>query len=468
MLLSSRSPLVQIALCVLIAAILLVPALLFQQFALAIVGIIVLGLASLLFTRPLYALLGYVMLIPFEELAVFDALGTPTRLAGILFFAAYLFHRRFQINVRVMPLAAWLWLAWVTASLMWSHRLAWDFYFQGVQLFLATLLIADYLSRNPKNLKYILNGYMISALLIAFMGIYNFFGQSGNVSGFSAASRTSGIQNQGVETFAFSLVPGFLVAFHYLITTKRSWVRLLNIALLVMFALGMILSGTRGSWVATVGALVLVYLPRLKPRHYLTIVISVVLGTGIALQVPVIADFVNYRVGSAVSSGGEGRITIWLVSWNMFMQHPVTGIGWRMSETFMSLQDFDSTRQNLTWEPNFGRFQPRTPHNIYLQNLVELGTIGFVLFMFWLIPLVTGPVHRDPELRDLWLVALAICTAMLVGGLTNPAFAKKYFWLALALPQGLRYYWLNHKSFTATSTSSAITLVKRGALSVKE
>ncbi len=463
MTLLSRSPLVQVLLCVSIAAVLLVPALLFQQFALAIIGIIVLATASLLFTRPLYALLAYVMLIPFEELAVFAALGTPTRLAGILFFAAYLFHRRFQINLRVMPLVAWLWLAWVTASLMWSHRLAWDFYFQTLQLFLATLLIADYLSRHPKNLKYILNGYMVSALTIALLGIYNFFGQSGNVSGFSAASRTSGIQNQGVETFAFSLVPGFLVAFHYVITAKRSWVRALSIAFLVVFAIGMILSGTRGSWVATVGGLVIVYLPRLKPRHYLIIILSIVLGTGIALQVPVITDFVNYRLGSAISSGGEGRITIWLVSWNMFLQHPVLGVGWRMSETFMSLQDFDGTRQNLTWESNFGRFQPRTPHNIYLQNLVELGIVGFILFMIWLIPLITARVHRTPELRDLWLVTLAICMAMLVGGLTNPAFAKKYFWLALALPQGLRYYWLQHRHPEPTS----VTAFKKETLVLK-
>lgn len=465
MTLLSRSPLVQIFFCVLIAGVVLVPALLFQQFALGIIAVVALGIVAILFSHPLYALLGYIMLIPFEELAVFNALGTPTRLAGILFFAAYLFHRRFQINFRVMPLAAWLWLVWVTTSLVWSHRLAWDFYFQTVQLFLATLLIADYLSRNPKNLKYILNGYMISALAIAMMGIYNFFGTSGNVSGFSFESRASGIQNQGVETFAFSLIPGFLTAFHYIITARRNSVRWLNIALMLVFAIGMILSGTRGSWVATLGAIVLVYLPRLKPRQYLTIVISIVLGTGIALQIPAISEFVSYRVGSAVSSGGEGRVTIWLVSWNMFTQHPITGIGWRMSETFMSLQDFDSTRQSLTWESDFGRFSPRTTHNIYLQTLVELGVIGFIFFMVWMIPLVMAKVHLEPEVRDLWLVALAIFIAMLVGGLTNPEFHKKYFWFALALPQGLRYYYLKYRHQLPTPSQSRPTLTLQSSKS---
>jgi O-antigen ligase len=446
----ARSTFGQVLLCVLTACAVLLPALYVQQFAFGVIVFTGLCLTFFLFSRPLPALLAYVMLIPFEELAVFAALGTPTRLAGLLFFAAYLFHRRFQINVRAMPLAAWLWLAWVTASLVWSPQLAWDVYFQTLQLFLATLLVVDYLSRDPKNLKYILNGYTISAFVIAVLGIYNFFGQAGNVSGFSS-SRTSGIENQGVETFAFSLIPGFLIAFHYVMTSKRASVRWLNVMLMVVFAIGMILSGTRGSWVATIGAVVLVYLPRLRPRQYLIIIVSVVLGLAVALQVPVIAEFVSYRAGSAVSSGGEGRITIWLVSWNMFLQHPLGGIGWQMSERIMSLQDFDNTRQNLTWAADYGRFQPRTTHNIYLQTLVELGVIGLLLLAAWFIPLVTAPVHRDAELRDLWLIALAIFMAMVVGGLTNPEFHKKYFWFALALPQALRFYWLQAKAHQPVS-----------------
>jgi O-antigen ligase len=437
-----RNPIGQITFCVLVAVTVLVPALYAHMFSIAIAGLIVLSLAFLLFTRPLYSLLAYVMLIPFEELAVFSALGTPTRLAGMLFFAAYLFHRRFQINFRAMPLVAWLWLGWVTFSLVWSSTLRWDYYFQGVQLFLATLLIADYVSREPKRINAILNGYTFSALVIALVGIYNFFTNSGNVSGFSFESRTSGMSGQGVETFAFSLIPAFLTAFHRVIYTKSHRSRWLYLALVLVFAGGMILSGTRGSWVATLGAILIVYLPRLRARHFVTIGVAVVLGVGIAAQIPLISEFVRYRTSDAVSSGGEGRIAIWQVTWQMYLTSPLIGIGWRMQEFEMSLQNFERARNSITWTSDSGRFEPRIAHNIYLQTLLELGIIGFVLFVSWLFPLVTAPLYKDPELRELWLVTLAIFMAMLVGGLTNPEFHKKYYWFALALPQGLRYYWL--------------------------
>jgi O-antigen ligase len=446
-----RTTLGQISLCCFVASSIILPALYLGQFSLAVIAMTVLSLAILLFTRPLYALLAYVMLIPFEELAVFAALGTPTRLAGMLFFAAYLFHRRFQINLRVVPLVAWLWLGWVTLSLLWSPTLRWDFYFQLVQLFLATVLIADYVSREPKRMNTILTGYTLSALVIALFGIYNFFSNAGNVSGFSFESRTSGINGQGVETFAFSLIPAFLTSFHRVIYSRQR-LRWLYLLLMLVFALGMILSGTRGSWVATLGAIFLVYLPRLKARHYLVIIATVALGVGIASQIPVIAEFASYRAGSALSSGGEGRIAIWQVSWQMFLGSPVTGIGWRMGEFEMSLQDLERTRQSITWSSDGGRFVPRVAHNIYLQTLLELGVIGFILFMFWLVPLVTAPLHKDPELRELWLVSLAIFAAMLVGGLTNPEFHKKYYWFALALPQGLRYYWLLKQSRQGINT----------------
>jgi O-antigen ligase len=441
----SRSPFAHIFYCILIAGTLLVPALLFQRFALAVVGVIVLGVAAILFSRPLYALLGYVMLIPFEELAVFDALGTPTRLAGILFFVAYLFHRRFQINVRVMPLAAWLWLAWVTLSLVWSPVLNWQYFFQTAQLFLATLLIADYVSRSPQKLNAILGSYTFSALIIALLGIYNFVAFSGNVSGFSFESRTSGIEGQGVETFAFSLIPAFLASFHYLINGKTQRQRWLAIFLLLVFATGMIVSGTRGAWVATLGALAVVYLPRLRPRQYLTLFITLALVVGFLSQIPVISEFVRYRAGDAVSSGGSGRVNIWLVSWQMYLQSPVLGIGWRMADRVMDIRHIELVPQNITWD-DFRGFRPRVTHNIYLQTLLELGIIGFVIFMAWIIPLILTSLYQDKELRHLWLLCLAIFAAMLIGGMTNPEFHKKYYWLSLALLHGLRYAWLSHKN----------------------
>ncbi len=447
-----RHPLGQTSLCVLLAATVLLPALYLQQFTLAVGGLIVLSLAFLLFTRPFYALLAYVMLIPFEELAVFAALGTPTRLAGVLFFAAYLFHRRFQINVRVMPVVAWLWLAWLTASLIWSPELRWDYYFQAVQLFLATLLIADYLSRAPEKIRFILNGYTVSATISAALGIYNFFLGVGNVSGFSGNNRISSVDGQGVENFAFALIPAFLFTFYRLVATKHLGNRWLNASLCTVLGVAMVLSGTRGAWVATLGALLLVYLPRLKLRQFLTLVIAVTLSVAIASQIPFVTEFASYRSSDAISSGGSGRINIWLTSWQMYLQRPITGIGWRMSEYVMDIRHIERIPQTLTWDDYKG-FRPRITHNIYLQTLLELGLIGFMLYIPWLITIIAPLTKRDTFLHDERTLALAIVAAMLIGGLTNPEFHRKYYWLALALAQGLRYYWLYGKAATSNAQS---------------
>ncbi|MGL4609210.1 MAG: O-antigen ligase family protein [Trueperaceae bacterium] len=428
--------------CILAATALVLPPMFFRESLLILALISIVGIVFFLFTRPLYALLAYVVLIPFEELAVFAALGTPTRLAGILFFATYLFHRRFQINWRVMPLAAWLWLGWITASLTWSPQPSWAYYFQTLQLFIATLLIIDYVSRAPEKLKTILNGYTVSAFIITMLGIYNFFAYAGNVSGLSSESRTSGIEGQGVETFAFSLIPAFLTAFHYVITSKRTSTRWFNAFLMLLFAMGMILSGTRGSWVATIAAIMIVYLPRLNLRHYLSIIIAVILGTFVVSQIPAVVDFARYRASDAVSSGGAGRTDIWLVAWQMYLEYPVIGKGWSVAEKTMDVRYLERVSGDITWNDGSGRFKTRNVHNIYLQVLVELGVVGFILFILWFLTIITAPVHLDKHVRSDWLLVLAIFVAFLVGGITNPELHKKYFWFALALPHGLRYYWL--------------------------
>jgi hypothetical protein len=167
------------------------------------------------------------------------------------------------------------------------------------------------------------------------------------------------------------------------------------------------------------------------------------LGIGIVLQIPAVSDFIRFRASDAISSGGAGRINIWLVSWQMFLEHPILGVGWRVQEVIMDIRDLERVPFNVTWDDYVG-FRPRIAHSVYLGVLVEIGLVGFILFMAWLTPLVLSPIYRDTALRNLWLVASAIFVAMLVGGLTNPELHKKYFWFSLAIVQGLRYYWLQN------------------------
>jgi exopolysaccharide production protein ExoQ len=435
------------SLCIVIASVIFLPALYFSQFTLAVIGLVILILAFLLFARPFYALLAYVLLIPLEQIAVFAVLGTPTRMAGILFLFTYLYHQRFQINLRVIPIAGWFWIFWVTASLIWSPELNWAYYFQIIQAFVSTILIADFVARSPQQLNTILNSYLAVALATAFLGIYNFFSNAGDLTQFSGSSRTEGFEGQGVEHFAFALIPALFTAFHRIVDVKYRHLRWLNVVLILIFSVAVILSGTRGAWMATIGGLLLVYFPRLKSRQIATVSLVIILSVFVASQIPAVVNFAHYRLQDAISSGGTGRTTIWLVSWQMYLEKPIFGIGWRMAEYTMDLSHFNKVPVDITWFEE--RFRPRVTHNIYLQNLLELGIIGFIFFMAWLFQTLWPLARNDSMLRSERTLVLIILVAILVGGITNPEFHKKYYWFALALAQGIRYYYIKLKSANA-------------------
>lgn len=420
-----------------LAGLIVVPALLSQQLVLA-AAVVIGGLAAaFLFSNPLYALILFIALIPFEEVLVLPLLGTITRLAGILFFATYLFHRRFRVDLRALPLVAWLWFLWIIASLSWSQVPQFTGLFQTTQLILMAFLVSDFVSRRPETMRPILYWYTASASVVAALGISNFL-RGLNAAGFSQETRTSGFEGQGVEHFAFYLIPALFTAIYHAFNAKSLNKRFLFIALAGLFIVAILASGTRGSWLAVTGGLVLAYLPRLHLKQWLNLSIIALISLVLLLQIPAVTEFVGFRASNAVESGGAGRVNIWKVSTAVFADHPIKGVGFRNYSLNVDLQDFEEANFNIVYDE---AFRPQVLHNIYLQNLLEHGLIGFIFWMIWLTRLVFSP----GKTKD-WLWVYGILMAMLVGGITNPELNRKYFWLAIALSEGLRYAYLKQQA----------------------
>jgi exopolysaccharide production protein ExoQ len=416
---------------ILAASLLLLPALWLGHFSLAILGVTGLALSLFLFSRPLYALILYIVLIPIEEFIVIDSLGTLTRLAAILFFGSYMFHRRLQLRTSVLSWQGWLWLGWVTASLIWSLQPDTVGFSQLLQLLLMVLLVADFTSRQPNHVHTLLDWYSASAFVVAVIGIYNFF-QGLDVTGaLSGSARTSALENQSVAHFAFYMIPAFLRTFHLSLDDSRTVLRRSVSALSsAVFVTAMLMSGTRGAWLAVVVALVATYLPKFTLAQWLRF-LGLALITGILLfQIPIVQNFVAYRTDEAISSGGAGRLNIWRIGFQIFLDHPLIGVGFRNFEEGMSFARFEQTPFNLELD---NPFTSRVAHNIYLQVAAELGIIGLGLFLAWLWRLWRMPSYKGDN-----LVVLALLIATLVGGLTNPSLNRKYFWLSIALAEGVR------------------------------
>ena len=428
-----QSRFVQLLIIMSIAAGLLVPATLSGQLQLAGTAIVGLFGALLLIRHPIYPLLLYVILIPLEELIVLDALGTLTRVAAIAFTGSYLFHRKFQLDFRAMRLAGWLWLLWAFASLLWSLQADTSSFFQLLQLVFMAFLIADYLARHSSQVMTILGAYTLSAIIVASIGIANFF--QGIEMGLSESARTSAFEGQSVAHFAFYMLPALFTTLHVVLTDRYNLrLRLLAALGFSVLLLAIIMSGTRGAWLAIVVAVVLVYLPRLNRRQLASLAIVILLSTAIMSQIPVVTDFIRYRTEDAISSGGAGRTAIWLVGLQTVIDHPVIGVGFRNFEAALTLERFERSPFNL------GLYRPFTSmsaHNIYLQILAELGIIGFFLFGLWLFVLLSTPASH-PEHRLVFIILIA----MLVAGITNPQLNRKYFWFSIGLAEALRYAWV--------------------------
>ncbi len=415
-----------------LTAIIIIPALIIGKFKLIVAAIVALAGALFLIADPLHALLLYIVLIPIEEVIVINALGTLTKIAAMVFVASYLFHRRFRVDLRSFTRLAWLFIFWVSASLLWSIQTNLVGYNQLLQLFIMAFLIADYVATSPKVVRYIMGYYTASSFFVALIGISNFM-RGLDASGFSQSTRTSAIEGQSVAHFAYYMLPAFLYSFQNIFDTDNSKARrfIASIASIV-FLIAILMSGTRGSWLAIIGVMLMVYIPRWKLKQQLSF-LGILLITGIAvMQIPAVVQFVEFRTSNALSSGGAGRTTIWKMGYQTFLSHPIIGAGIRNTEDAMTFTSFSKTPFNLELhEP----FRPRVTHNIYIQIAIELGVIGLIIFLLWLGQLLTSSIYSKE-----WLIVLAYLIGMLIGGLTNPQLNRKYFWLVLGLAEGLRYY----------------------------
>ena len=157
----------------------------------------------------------------------------------------------------------------------------------------------------------------------------------------------------------------------------------LAILTFLLFAIALILSGTRGAWLA-VGFTLLLYFSHLiltskKPYITLALFLSLIglIVFGLSF-VPAaqqrMASLKNPNEYSVVT-----RFSMWDSASRMWADHPIIGVGLSNYQRFYKTQYYDP----IPWE-RFGKdhdgLTHKHPHNIYLYLLAETGMIGFSIF----------------------------------------------------------------------------------------
>jgi putative inorganic carbon (HCO3(-)) transporter len=224
---------------------------------------------------------------------------------------------------------------------------------------------------------------------------------------------------------------------------ERTWLlRIMGALACIPIAGAIMLTFSRGAFVSACAVVMaMVYLGCIKIRHLL------MLGLAFVLVVPLIMPQYAYRIltifrivgvqpdggsGKTLDTSMRGRATENLAALNIFLDHPILGVG--PGQTQMYTAKYGD-------EEGITRLQgTRQAHNMYLGVLADTGVIGFLslmpIFIFSLVGLMR--VRRLYSETRPELVGLAIgLTLSLVAFLSSAVFLsaayERFYWLIVAL-----------------------------------
>ncbi len=182
---------------------------------------------------------------------------------------------------------------------------------------------------------------------------------------------------------------------HALLARSKALPRVLfGYAALVILA-GIVVSLSRGGWLSTlvaIGALSLVLLNYRAYRWPLLITLALILGGGGLFIKNSLATQLRFRQIFSTEKKDKVddslRFTLWKPAFEMWRDHPWTGVGPGHFNTFFRL-----------YRPPLVQMQPDRAHNDYLNTLTDYGVIGFAIIACGLALLGRGVARTWPFVR---------------------------------------------------------------------
>jgi O-antigen ligase len=265
-----------------------------------------------------------------------------------------------------------------------------------------------------ENRKKLITVFFLSAALDALTGILQYFGLV-----FKGNERPDGFSSHTIifaADLAFVCGSAVLMLFikNSFVTTIKDKYLLVFVALLTL--IGILLSQSRGVWVAIFVACTIVLFMHSR-RKAIVFLIYLIVITGTVFS---FSDTLRHRVVSIVTSiyteneqGSTGaRLEIWKGSLLLFKEKPICGVGYG---------DFRENLKRLVDEKKLKDVSGLAhAHNIYFQVLATRGIIGFVILVALFASLI---MWGKKEIRDHGGIGgyiIILCALLtIVGGLTE-------------------------------------------------
>jgi O-antigen ligase len=338
------------------------------------IGIVLLPLSFYLsIKRPFIFPFGaYVFLLPFDSiLSVTSNVqgATLTKFLGILSVVVLVLTGIFENRLK-RPSGVTIW--WVLFVAFGILSISWAIqpYFvlaripTAVSLLVFYLVVATFKIQKSEfeTLKWCI---LLGGLLAALYSIFSYITGDLHEEHSLRSSIAFGERATDPNQFAFSLIISVAVCIQMMLKQNTFVKKALLWIVLGIFLFSIIITGSRGGLLGT-ATVIIVYILFTKKRVTLG-VISIVLGI---ILVSLIPEFFIERWAESIETGGAGRLSIWYIGLKALSKYWVVGAG---------LSNFPKSYSEFVvggW---------RAAHNIYLETLVELGIIGFSLFVFAII-----------------------------------------------------------------------------------
>lgn len=284
----------------------------------------------------------------------------------------------------------------------------------------------------------IIDAFILGGLVVALYGLWQVITGQDLITAEAGLQRLRSVYGSpnNVALYLGRILP-FLVAMFLMGQGKRRW---LYTAALLPIGLALLLTFSKGALFLGIPASMLIifviWQRQNGRRSWPWIVGAAVLGIVgllIALQIPQLAARLDPR-----GETGFLRLNLWRASLNMFLDHPVFGVGLdNFLYEYRSRYIFDAAWR----EPDLNH-----PHNILLDLGTRLGLSGIVCGL-WLFEALRRTVRRLPErvngrLRPYAVGVIGALVALLIHGLVDHVFflidLAYAFYLLAALAK-----WLN-------------------------
>lgn len=167
----------------------------------------------------------------------------------------------------------------------------------------------------------------------------------------------------------------------------RMGTRLLASAVAAASVWTVVLSGSRTSFICFIFLCAAFVFTRKRGLIYLPLVIVLLVGLWSVMPAEYQQRYLSIR-DTANDESYQNRVRSWHAGWEMFKDHPLTGVGAGVFATANGSQYFPA-RVKLWMQP----------HNLYVQVMAELGLVGIVAFAVFLGSLIALNLRLRRQVR---------------------------------------------------------------------